>query len=126
MARESEKIKQDLCSRYDFNAATIFKEVDDWNYKYIDGQNLKRFLIKTNIFPNDALLISIIRRVDLDADGKLNFKEFTEFILPVEDYSKRAKKEKINVSGGSKNKPKTASTVRSVSKSQKKLLTQSS
>jgi Ca2+-binding EF-hand superfamily protein len=60
----------------------LFKEVDDWNYKYIDTSNLKRFLIKTGIFPNDTLLIGIIRRYDLDADAKLKYQEFVDGIKP--------------------------------------------
>jgi hypothetical protein len=51
-------------------------------------------LIKTGIFPSDALLISIIRRFDIDADAKLNYAEFKEGILPLEEYSKRAIKDK--------------------------------
>jgi hypothetical protein len=50
----------------------LFRAVDDWNYKYIDQINLKRFLIKCSVLPNDNLLISVIRRIDLDADAKLN------------------------------------------------------
>lgn len=36
-ARETEQYKQELASRYDFNLEHLFKEVDDWNYKYIDA-----------------------------------------------------------------------------------------
>ena len=64
----------------------LFKTVDDWNYKYIDQINLKRFLIKCGIIPNDNLLISIIRRMDLDADAKLNLKEFIDAVRPVENF----------------------------------------
>jgi len=39
---------------------------------------LKRFLIKGGIFPNESLLISILRRFDLDADAKLSRREFIE------------------------------------------------
>jgi hypothetical protein len=42
-------------------------------------------------------LIAILRRFDLDADAKLNKKEFTEGITPiVGDFSKRQLKEKTN------------------------------
>ena len=65
----------------------LYKTVDDWNYKYIDQINLKRFLIKCGIIPNDNLLISIIRRMDLDADAKLNLKEFIDAVRPVENFT---------------------------------------
>ena len=65
-----------------FKVESLYKEVDDINYTYIDASNLKRFLIKTGIFPNDSLLISILRRFDLDADAKLSLKEFIEGVMP--------------------------------------------
>ena len=61
-----------MAARYDYNLIHIFKDVDDWNYNYVDSKNLKRFLIKTGVFPSDGLLIAILRRFDLDADAKLN------------------------------------------------------
>lgn len=82
LARESERLKEELASRYDYNLERLFKDVDDINYNYVDAANLKRFLIKSGIFPNDALLISILRRFDLDADAKLNKKEFIEGVSP--------------------------------------------
>jgi Ca2+-binding EF-hand superfamily protein len=71
-------LKQELAKRYDFNLNGLFKEVDDINLNYIDSTALKRFLIKTGTFPNDSLLIAIIRRFDLDADAKLNLGEFKD------------------------------------------------
>jgi Ca2+-binding EF-hand superfamily protein len=90
-------LKQELTARYDFNVEHLYKEVDDINYTFIDAQNLKRFLIKTGVFPNDALLISILRRFDLDADAKLSLKEFIEGVLPQKDFSKRSLRGKNNV-----------------------------
>jgi Ca2+-binding EF-hand superfamily protein len=82
LARESERMKQELASRYDYNLDHLYKEVDDWNYKAIDTANLKRFLVKTGVFPNDQLLIAIIRRFDLDADAKIKQAEFLEGLRP--------------------------------------------
>jgi Ca2+-binding EF-hand superfamily protein len=55
----------------------MFKEIDDWNYKYIDIKNLKRFLMKTSVYPDDASLKAILRRLDTDGDARLSFREFT-------------------------------------------------
>ena len=63
--------------------------VDDWNYKYIDQVNLKRYLIKCAVLPNDCLLLAIIRRMDLDADAKLNLKEFIDAIRPIESFTSK-------------------------------------
>ncbi len=73
MAKESERLKQELAKSHDFNLKNLFKEVDDINLQNIDSANLKRFLIKTGTFPNNSFLIAILRRFDLDADAKLNF-----------------------------------------------------
>jgi hypothetical protein len=63
-------------------------------------------LIKTGVHPNEALIIAIIRRFDLDADAKLNQKEFIEGVRTNIEFSKRAIKEKDNIVGG--NRPYTS------------------
>jgi len=70
---DMEKLKEELAARYDFSIEHLFREVDDWNYKYIDFNNLKRFILKTGVSASDALLVGILRRFDLDADAKLTF-----------------------------------------------------
>ena len=89
MARDIEQLKQSLASRYDYSLDLLFRSIDDWNYKYIDQVNLKRFLIKCGVLPNDNLLIAIIRRMDLDADAKLNMKEFIDGVRPLENFTKK-------------------------------------
>lgn len=48
---------------------------------------MKRFLIKCGVLPDDNLLLAIIRRMDLDADAKLNLKEFIDSIRPIENFT---------------------------------------
>ena len=81
-------------ARYDFDLEKLYKEIDDWNYKYIDSKNLKRFLSKMGVAASESHLIAIIRRYDLDADAKLTMKEFCSGISPQLDFSKRTVKEK--------------------------------
>lgn len=95
MARKQEITKQELAARYDCDLALLFKEVDDWNYKYIDHKNLKRFLSKLGAPSTEQHLIAIIRRLDLDADAKLSLHEFTQGVSPVLDFSKRQVKERV-------------------------------
>lgn len=93
LAKEEEQLKQQLACRYDYSLDLLFKNVDDWNYKYIDQVNLKRFMIKCSVLPHDNLLLAIIRRMDLDADAKLNLKEFIDGVRPNENFtSKKAYK----------------------------------
>lgn len=62
--------------------------IDDCNFGFIDTSNLKRFLVKCCIYASDALLISIIRRMDLDADARLSKREFSDGIIPLENFTK--------------------------------------
>jgi Secreted protein acidic and rich in cysteine Ca binding region len=81
--KEQEKLKADLVTRFDFSMQEMFKELDDWNYKYIDMKNLKRFLIKTSVYPDDSALKAIIRRCDTDGDARLSYREFQMAVQPM-------------------------------------------
>ena len=88
MHRRVEKLKQELEVRYDYSPKAAFKSVDDINYGYIDASSLKRFLKNAKYLPSDRELAAIIRRLDLDADARLNYEEFCDGIRSVEPYSK--------------------------------------
>lgn len=80
--REQEQLKADLVTRFDFTMQNMFKEIDDWCYKYLDTKNMKRFLMKTSIYPDEGVLKAIVRRLDLDGDARLSFKEFELAVKP--------------------------------------------
>lgn len=61
-------MKTHLAARYDFSVEALFKAIDDWNYRYIDSTNLKRFFVKCGVVPSAALLTAVLRRLDVDAD----------------------------------------------------------
>jgi hypothetical protein len=46
--------------------------------------------VKCCIYPTEALLIAIIRRLDLDADARLSKKEFFDGIMPIENYTRNS------------------------------------
>ena len=54
--REQEQLKADLVTRFDYSAQLLFREIDDWSYKYIDVKNMKRFLMKSSVYPNEGIL----------------------------------------------------------------------
>lgn len=88
MAGQCEMLKQDLATAYDYNLDACYKNLDDCNFGFIDTSNLKRFLVKCCIYASDALLIAIIRRMDLDADARLSKREFFDGIQPLENFTK--------------------------------------
>ena len=73
--------------RFDYSVNGLFSDIDDWSYKYIDTKNMKRFLMKTSVYPEEALLKAIIRRLDTDGDARLSFEEFAQALKPMKDNS---------------------------------------
>lgn len=88
LASESELLKQQLVTRYDFSPEKLLRELDDCNMKFIDTAAIKRFMNKCRVYPADDLLISVIRRLDLDSDGRLSKSEFKDAIIPIENFTK--------------------------------------
>jgi hypothetical protein len=88
LAQESEMLKQQLATSYDYSLDKLMCELDDCNLRFIDSAAIKRFLIKCRVYPSDSLLIAVIRRLDLDADARLCYQEFRDGILPMENFTK--------------------------------------
>ena len=119
--RRTEKIKQHLAVWGDFDNEAGFKAIDDWGYRYIDFSNLKRFLKCCGYIPTNKELSSIIRRLDLNADSRLSFDEFSEGISPIEPYSKiviSPQTNKIKTKEKTK-RPKTATLTKNKTKKTK-------
>lgn len=57
---------------------------------------MKRFLRKHGFMATDGDVLTIIRRMDLDADARLTKQEFFSAIKPDEPYSKVMKRKTIN------------------------------
>ena len=64
----------------DFTPLSAFKAIDDYNDGHLDHFNLKRFLRKNGHLATDEELIAIVRRIDTNADSKLSYNEFAEFV----------------------------------------------
>ena len=83
LIKEVEQLKSEVITRFDFSVKGMFNEIDDWNYKYIDIKNMKRFLTKTSVYAEEWLLKGVIRRLDADGDARLSLKEFTVAVSPI-------------------------------------------
>ena len=62
--------------------------LDDCNLGFIDIVALKRFMKKCGVLASNELLLSIIRRFDIDQDTRLSQAEFLEGIIPIERFTK--------------------------------------
>ena len=74
----------DLNRRHDFSTYACFRVVDDRNEGDINPDNLRNFLKNNGYYPSEDEVIAIVRRLDVDADCKVNYAEFCEAIKPQE------------------------------------------
>ena len=74
--KNGEILKQEMESAPEFSGDCLYNTIDDWGYGYVDQRNLKGFFRRNKGNCTDDELVAVIRRLDLDADGKLNKEEF--------------------------------------------------
>lgn len=107
-----ETLKKSLASRHDFSAVDCFRVVDVDHLSFINAYEIRDFLRRNGYSITMQDLDSIIRRIDIDADGKLSFDEFNAWINPMktEKSPRKSKKSPLRKS------PSRSSTVKSTSK----------
>lgn len=66
----------------DFSTVAAFSVIDTQKHGYIDFETLRKFLSKFKKDLKRTDITAIIRRMDLDADGKITFREFSHGITP--------------------------------------------
>lgn len=94
--RETEDMKQELeGGEKSFTWDAAYTAIDDCSLKYIYQKNLERFFNACKRKTTDLDHFAIIRRIDLDADSRINKDEFMEAIKPQEPYSKMLLRNRI-------------------------------
>jgi len=73
-------MRKDLERRHDFSTFACFRAVDDLNEGAITPENLRSFFKNNGYYPTEDEVIAIIRRLDVDADCKISYAEFSEAI----------------------------------------------
>ena len=74
--------KKTLERQIDFSTVAAFSVIDQNKHGYIDFQTLSKFFSKFKKDVKKSDITAIIRRMDLDADGKITFREFSHGITP--------------------------------------------
>ena len=74
LARTILYILKDLKSRYDFNIHDLYHSAKSWNF--ITPDSIRIFLEKNEYSYLDSDIKSIIKRMDLNKDGKIDLAEF--------------------------------------------------
>lgn len=120
--------------RFDFHAGRLFQQIDDIHYKNHDVQTYRRFLkIYGGVRDvHSSLLTSAIKRYDIDGDGRLNKKEFEDFVKVSITFDKKEahrrgmeptlKKEPLKQGRSMKNLSKPSKDVKVLQKQHKKML----
>jgi Ca2+-binding EF-hand superfamily protein len=75
--------KHQLQARYDWSASGSFNAVDDLRLGHIESRHVDSFLRKNGHNALESELIAIIRRLDVDADQKITFSEWSDAMRPV-------------------------------------------
>jgi len=86
--RGIETARAGLCCRYDFNLLDAFRTIDAADWAYISVENLATFMQRRGVLFRPEQSEAAIRRVDVDNDGKVNYVEFVDFLLPCKEQSK--------------------------------------
>jgi len=87
--RASEEIRKELEKRYDFSTYGCFRAIDDKNEGDINPDNLRQFFKNNGYYPTEDEVIAIVRRLDVDADCKISYEEFSEGIKTQEFTKKK-------------------------------------
>lgn len=73
-------LKRELELRYDYSSYAAFRTIDRYNDGFIDTYNLGSFFRNNSHYITERELLAIIRRADTDADNKISYSEFAEYL----------------------------------------------
>jgi Ca2+-binding EF-hand superfamily protein len=76
-----EIIKNKLRQRYDYSTQSVFKAIDTRNQNYIGMYSLAEFLGKQGFRATERESVAILRRLDVEGNGKITFADFAEFLF---------------------------------------------
>ena len=78
--KELNKEKALLKNRYDFSRLDAFRAIDKYGMNSILRDDLRVFLQKNGIYATYLDVDNIMRRIDLDRDGRITYSEFCNYL----------------------------------------------
>ena len=81
---DSERAKQELALRYDFNLFDAFRVVDAGSNGFIYRFEMEDNLKRRGVYADRSQIEALYRRWDRNQDGKLTFSEFADVIQPLD------------------------------------------
>lgn len=82
MHRQTEPLKQELKICKDYSEDSVIVCFDSWGYGFVDPKNMQLFFRQNQSSISDEECLAIVRRFDIDGDGKLTHDEFIQGIEP--------------------------------------------
>ena len=68
--------------KFDFSTYACFSAIDKQKLGYLSKESLGKHLVNNGYFATDRELSAIMRRMDVDGDGKVLYGDFSEYIKP--------------------------------------------
>jgi Ca2+-binding EF-hand superfamily protein len=84
LQRDLEYARRDLGMKHDWDMLAAFRTIDRLGLSYIDRGQLQDFLLRHSLSSYLEDVDAILRRLDVDADGRLSYTEFVEGVLAAE------------------------------------------
>jgi Ca2+-binding EF-hand superfamily protein len=79
---EIEKIRCDVTIQPDFSLLDSFRTIDYLKNSVIDKAAVRRFVEIQGFYLNDLEVSGVIRRLDMDGDGAVNYLEYVDAVMP--------------------------------------------
>ena len=79
---ESDPQKRMLYDNASFSYALLFSIIDKVDSGFIDFNNLNEFFESMGVYPYEEEIISILKRLDKDDDGRITLEEFKNGLIP--------------------------------------------
>lgn len=89
LSRKVELLKEDLVSRYDFDLRAVYELIVEAGAGRADFDAFYSFLSKNSIAVIEKDILALLRRIDADRDGRLTYTEFSDAVLPADEYYRR-------------------------------------
>lgn len=108
---ETDAAKKELQEQSDFSPYDAFAAIDIYETGSIDFTNLRNFFQSSGAEVPEEDIVSILRRIDRDDNGKLSFDEFVLGIRP-HNLTRKQSSQKSRSKGQGKNGDSSRSTIK--------------
>ena len=78
-----EKMREQLCTRFDFSMQKCFRSIDKKHEGQIGLDNIRAFLRKKGYVTEITDILAIVRRMDKAGTAQIGYQEFFDYVLPV-------------------------------------------